>query len=178
MGDWSVEKSAGHSLHWRCFLVIVTLSTSQHDDCQLLYWKANKSRRNAMQAVGTFEVNLQPLDSYAQGGGGIRFNRMSIDKTFSGDLEGTSQGEMLSVVTDVQGSAGYVAIEQVSGVLAGKFGTFALQHFGIMDRGQSRLILEVVPESGSGELTSLSGTMTIEQRGGKHHYVFTYNLVE
>ena len=129
-----------------------------------------------MQANGTFEVNLQPLDSHAQGGGGITLSRMSIDKTFTGDLEGTSQGEMLSVVTDVQGSAGYVAIEQVSGVLQGKFGTFALQHFGIMDRGQSRLILEVVPESGSGELSSLSGTMAIDQSGGKHHYIFDYSL--
>lgn len=131
-----------------------------------------------MQAVGTFEVNLQPLDSYAEGGGGITFSRMSIDKTFSGDLEGTSQGEMLSVLTDVQGSAGYVAIEQVSAVLRGKFGTFALQHFGIMDRGQSRLILEVIPESGSGELSSLTGTMTIDQSGGRHKYVFDYVLVE
>ena len=129
-----------------------------------------------MQAEGTFEVNLQPLDPYAHGGGGITLSRMSIDKTFYGDLEGTSQGEMLSVVTDVQGSAGYVAIEQVSGVLQGKFGTFALQHFGIMDRGQSRLILEVVPESGSGELSSLAGKMTIDQSGGKHHYIFDYSL--
>jgi hypothetical protein len=129
-----------------------------------------------MQAEGTFEVNLQPLDSYAQGGGGITLSRMSIDKAFTGDLEGTSQGEMLSVVTDVQGSAGYVAIEQVSGVLQGKFGTFALQHFGIMDRGESRLILEVVPESGSGELSSLSGTMAIDQSGGKHYYKFDYSL--
>lgn len=129
-----------------------------------------------MQAVGTFEVDLQSLDSYAQGGGGISFSRMSIDKTFSGDLEGTSQGEMLSVLTDVKGSAGYVAIEQVSGVLHGKFGTFALQHFGIMDRGESRLILEVVPESGSGELSSLSGTMSIDQTGGQHKYSFDYSL--
>jgi hypothetical protein len=131
-----------------------------------------------MQAEGTFEVDLQPLDSYVQGGGGISFSRMSIDKRFAGDLEGTSQGEMLSVLTDVQGSAGYVAIEQVSGVLHGKFGTFALQHFGIMDRGGSRLILEVVPESGSGELSSLSGTMTIDQSGAIHRYTFDYSLVE
>ena len=129
-----------------------------------------------MQAEGTFEVNLQPLDSYIQGGGGITLSRMSIDKTFYGDLEGTSQGEMLSVLTDVQGSAGYVAIEQVSGALQGKFGTFALQHFGIMDRGENRLILEVVPESGSGELASLTGTMTIEQAGGKHYYALDYEL--
>lgn len=129
-----------------------------------------------MQAEGTFAVDLQPLDSYVQGGGGVTLSRMSINKTFYGDLEGTSQGEMLSVLTDVQGAAGYVAIEQVSGVLQGKFGTFVLQHFGIMDRGQNRLILEVVPESGSGELSSLSGTMTIDQSNGQHYYTFDYAL--
>ena len=129
-----------------------------------------------MQAKGTFEVNLQPLDSYAKGGGGISFSRLSIDKTFHGDLKGTSQGEMLSVLTDAEGSAGYVAIEQFSGELLGQYGTFALQHFGIMDRGENRLILEVVPESGSGELASLTGTMTIEQAGGKHYYALDYEL--
>lgn len=129
-----------------------------------------------MQAVGTFEVNLQPVDSYVQGGGGITFSRMTIDKRFFGDLEGTSQGEMLSVMSDVEGSAGYVAMEQVSAVLNGKFGTFVLQHFGVMDRGESRLILEVVPESGSGELSGLSGTMRIDQMGGEHQYSFTYSL--
>ena len=83
---------------------------------------------------------------------------------------------MLSVLTDAEGSAGYVAIEQFSGELLGQYGTFALQHFGIMDRGENRLILEVVPESGSGELASLTGTMTIEQAGGKHYYALDYEL--
>jgi hypothetical protein len=101
---------------------------------------------------------------------------MAIDKRLFGDLEGTSRGEMLSVHSDVEGSAGYVAIEQVSGVLGEKFGTFALQHFGIMHGGQNRLILEVVPESGSGELASISGTMTIDQSGDDHTYVFDYSL--
>ena len=131
-----------------------------------------------MQATGTFDVNLQPLDSYAKGGGGITLGRMSIDKIFRGDLEGTSQGEMLSAMTDAEGSAGYVAIEQVSGVLQGRYGTFALQHFGIMDRGENRLVLEVVPQSGSGELSSLSGTMTIRQADGKHYYALEYELEE
>ena len=129
-----------------------------------------------MRATGEFEVNLRPLETYAKGGGGITLGRMSIDKTFHGDLKGTSQGEMLSALTDAEGSAGYVAIEQVSGDLQGKFGTFALQHYGIMDKGVNRLILEVVPESGSGELASLSGTMTIKQAAGKHFYEFDYSL--
>ena len=129
-----------------------------------------------MHAQGTFEVNLRPLDTYAKGGGGIELARMSINKIFHGDLQGTSQGEMLSVMTDVEGSAGYVAIEQFSGELRGVFGTFALQHYGIMDHGANRLILEVVPESGSGELSSLAGRMVIRQAQGKHYYEFEYTL--
>ena len=108
----------------------------------------------------------------------IKIGRLSIDKTFHGDLKGTSQGEMLSAMTDAEGSAGYVAIEHVSGVLQGRYGTFALQHFGIMDRGENRLVLEVVPQSGSGELASLSGTMTISQAGDKHYYALDYELEE
>lgn len=129
-----------------------------------------------MQAKGEFEVNLQPLDSYAKGSEGINLGRLSIDKTFSGDLSATSRGEMLSARTSVQGSAGYVAIEQVAGTLQGKSGTFVLQHFGIMNRGESRLVLEVVPDSGTGELAGLSGKLSINIEGGKHFYEFEYSL--
>ena len=83
---------------------------------------------------------------------------------------------MLTGMTSVQGSAGYVAIEKVTGTLAGKSGTFALQHFGIMNAGQSRLILEVIPQSGTDELTGLSGSMTIDRTDGTHNYVFAYQL--
>lgn len=129
-----------------------------------------------MKATGEFEVTLEPLEAYAQGGGDLRLGRMSIDKIFHGDLKGHSQGEMLTALTEVEGSAGYVAIEQFSGDLNGLYGTFALQHFGIMDGGESRLILEVVPESGSGELSSLAGRMRIKQAGGKHYYELEYTL--
>jgi hypothetical protein len=129
-----------------------------------------------MQAKGEFDVTMQPLETYARSGGGIELVRMAIDKVFYGDLEARSQGEMLSVLTDDEGSAGYVAIEQVSGSLKGRFGTFALQHFGIMDHGKNRLFLEVVPESGSGELSSLRGSMTIIQADGKHYYEMTFTL--
>jgi hypothetical protein len=131
-----------------------------------------------MQAKGEFVVTMQPLETYAKSGGGIELGRMSLDKVFYGDLEARSQGEMLSVLTDEEGSAGYVAIEQVSGSLNGRFGTFALQHFGIMDHGKNRLILEVIPESGSGELSSLRGTMAIIQKDGKHYYAMEYTLKE
>jgi len=96
---------------------------------------------------------------------------------FHGDLEGTSRGEMLSAGTATKGSAGYVAIERVSGALAGKRGTFVLQHSGTMNRGAQQLTISVVPDSGSGELAGLSGTMTIIiGPGGRHDYEFEYTL--
>ncbi|MCJ7558588.1 MAG: DUF3224 domain-containing protein [Gammaproteobacteria bacterium] len=129
-----------------------------------------------MKAIGEFDVNLRALDAYARGKEGVKLGRMSIDKTFRGDLVGTSNGEMLSAMTTVKGSAGYVAIEQVSGRLAGKKGNFVLQHFGTMDKGESNLVLEVVPDSGSGQLAGLSGTMTIKVDAGRHYYEFDYEL--
>jgi len=129
-----------------------------------------------MKISGKFEVDMKPLESYAKGSDGINLGRMSIDKTFSGDLTATSQGEMLSAMTPVKGSAGYVAVEQVSGSLTGKTGSFVLQHFGTMHQGKDRLVLEVVPDSGAGQLTGLSGKMTIKIEQGQHFYEFEYGL--
>jgi len=129
-----------------------------------------------MKVTGKFEVNLNPLSSYNQGIEGINLGRMSIDKRFHGDLDATSQGEMLSVMTPVENSAGYVAIEQVTGTLSGKKGSFVLQHFGTMNRGHNRLILEVVPDSGTAELSGLFGTMSITMEDGHHYYEFDYEL--
>lgn len=129
-----------------------------------------------MKAKGEFEVDLRPLDSYAKGTGGITLGRMSIDKVFRGDLEARSQGEMLTAMTGVKGSAGYVAVEQVSGSLAGRSGTFVLQHFGLMHGAENRLLLEVVPDSGTGQLAGLSGEMTIMIADGKHLYEMDYSF--
>ncbi len=129
-----------------------------------------------MTVKGTFEVKMQPLEAYAESKAGATLGRMSIDKTFAGPLEAVSQGEMLSAMTTVKGSAGYVAIEQVEGTLEGKVGTFVLQHFGTMDKGADRLVLEVVPDSGTGELEGLSGTMQILIEEKQHYYVFEYEV--
>ena len=129
-----------------------------------------------MQAKGEFEVNLQPLDAYITGEDEINLGRMSIDKIFSGDLAANSKGEMLSAMTAVKGSAGYVAIEQVKGSLSGKDGSFVLQHFATMSHGKNRLVLEVVPDSGAGELIGLSGKMSIKIENGKHYYEFDYEF--
>lgn len=101
---------------------------------------------------------------------------MSIDKQFRGDLEATSKGEMLAASTDVQGSAGYVAMERVTGTLHGRSGAFTLQHSGTMTRDAQQLTVTVVPDSGTGELVGLAGTMTIDIVDGKHLYVFDYTL--
>jgi hypothetical protein len=101
---------------------------------------------------------------------------MSIDKHFKGDLDANSKGQMLSSSTEVEGSAGYVAIERISGTLNGHRGTFVLQHNGIMNRGVSQLTISVVPDSGTGELVGLAGTMTITITDGRHSYDFEYSL--
>jgi uncharacterized protein DUF3224 len=129
-----------------------------------------------MKATGEFEVQLKPIENYAKGKNGVNLGRMSIDKTFTGDLSATSKGEMLNAMTAVQGSAGYVAIEQVHGKLAGKEGSFVLQHFGMMHAGEEYLKLEVVPNSSSGGLHGLVGKMTIEIKASKHFYEFEYEL--
>jgi hypothetical protein len=127
-----------------------------------------------MTASGTFEVKLKP--QVDENVGDPTIGRMSIEKQFHGDLEGTSKGQMLAVQSDVKGSAGYVAMERVIGTLAGQAGTFALQHTGTMNRGVPELSVTVVPDSGTGELKGLSGVLTIKIADGQHSYVFEYTL--
>lgn len=122
-------------------------------------------------AVGTFEVKLAPQTGYSD-----LVGRMSIDKQFLGDLTGTSIGEMLAVMSGVQGSAGYVAMERVTGTLKGRTGSFALQHNGLMNRGEPSLTVTVVPDSGTDQLTGLAGTMKIIIDGKTHSYELVYTL--
>ncbi len=125
------------------------------------------------RASGAFDVKLNPQTSYEESIG-----RMSIDKQFHGDLEAISKGEFLGAYGSVKGSAGYVAMEKVSGTLNGRSGTFVLQHSGTMTQGTSQLTVAVVPDSGTGQLAGLAGTMTIKIEGGKHFYEFEYTLGE
>ena len=127
-------------------------------------------------AAGTFEVKIVPQKPDNPQEENAKLGRMSIDKKFDGDLTGTSAGEMLSVMSEREESAGYVAIERVSGTLQGRSGTFALQHFGTMTRGVPELKVSVVPDSGTGQLTGLAGTMTIKIVEKKHFYDFAYML--
>jgi hypothetical protein len=124
------------------------------------------------KASGTFAVKVSPQASAEGDTSGV--GRLLLDKEFHGDLTGTSKGQMLAISTAVEGSAGYVAIEQVTGTLEGKSGSFALQHFGKMTRGAPELNVQVVPDSGTGELTGLSGKMQIIIADGSHAYEFEY----
>lgn len=125
---------------------------------------------------GSFEVSLSPQEPATEKEKTAGIGRLVIDKTFVGSLSATSVGQMLAVRTEVSGSAGYVAMERVTGELEGKTGSFFLQHSGTMDRGERKLQLGVVPDSASGELSGLRGTMDIEITDGQHFYSFEYEL--
>jgi hypothetical protein len=126
-------------------------------------------------ASGTFEVVLVP-QTLADLEADSTLGRMTIDKTFSGDLQGTSKGEMLTAGRADTGSAGYVAIERVTGTLQGRRGAFALQHSGTMDRGSFQLTITVVPDSGTGELAGIAGAFDVKIVDGKHLYTLDYML--
>jgi hypothetical protein len=125
-----------------------------------------------MHAKGTFEVKLTPQTDNVD----PTLGRMTIEKQIHGDLEATSKGQMLTGGTDVKGSGVYVAVERVTGKLAGRSGSFLLHHTGIMTRGEPRLEIDVVPDSGTGELVGITGKMNIIITEGKHSYDFEYTL--
>jgi hypothetical protein len=130
------------------------------------------------QASGTFEVKVMPL-AEDEKVPGVSVGRMSIDKQFKGDLEGTSKGEMMTASTSVKGSAGYVAVEVVTASLKGRTGSFTLLHQATMKQdGDFKMSLVVIPDSGTGELAGLGGSMTIIIEGGKHSYQLDYTLSE
>ena len=128
----------------------------------------------ATHATGTFEVKLDFLaDDKAEGSS---LGRMSIDKQFHGDLEATAKGQMLTAFTEVKTSAGYVAIERVTGTLHSRSGSFVLQHNGTMTGNSQQQTVAVVPDSGSGQLVGLAGQMSIKIADGKHSYDLEYTL--
>lgn len=128
---------------------------------------------NETVATGTFEVTLTPASEP-----GASVAAMTIAKTFQGDLVGSSTGQMLAIRTAVERSAGYVAMERITGTLGGRKGSFALQHSGTMDNGAQSLAIAVVPDSATGGLAGLKGTMAIRIEGGKHFYTFRYTFPE
>ena len=125
-------------------------------------------------ATGSFEVKVQPLTADNADWGA--FGRLSIDKAFHGDLEGTSRGQMLAEGDGKGASGGYVALERVTGTLGGRKGSFVLMHTGTLVDRRPEMVITVVPGSGTGELAGLSGRFRILIEGGKHSYAFEYTL--
>ena len=127
------------------------------------------------RATGSFEVSLQPL-SNAEVSNDALLGRLLLTKKFSGDLAASARGQMLSAGTTTRGSAGYVAIDHVTGTLDGRKGSFLLQHSGSMQRGVPSLSIRVVPDSGTDELMGITGTLSINVVDGRHFYDFLYSF--
>lgn len=130
-----------------------------------------------VKAIGQFTVKLELQEASVLADKAV-IGRRTLDKHFQGDLEATSCGEMLAVMTAVEGSMAYVALEKVTGTLAGKQGSFVLQHASQMVRGKPFQSIRVVPDSGTDELIGLEGEMQIDIRDGEHYYHFEYNFKE
>jgi hypothetical protein len=131
----------------------------------------------SQRAAGAFDVKVTPQKPDSQIARAANFSRLTIDKRFHGDLEGISKGEMLATQTETPGSAGYVALERVTGRLGGRQGSFVLQHSATMSRGAATSAISVVPDSGTGELRGITGSMTITVAAdGAHSYQFDYKL--
>lgn len=124
--------------------------------------------------AGEFDVKITPQKD--EGIGDPSVGRMAIDKVYHGALAGTGLGQMLAGMGGAKDSGAYVAIERVKGTLDGKKGSFAVHHVGVMNRGAQSLVITVAPDSGTDELTGITGTMTIEIKDGKHFYTFDYTL--
>ena len=124
-------------------------------------------------ARGTFDVSMEAEPPFLELDG-IKLNRNVVRKEFSGDVVGTSEAQMVAAFTATPGSAGYVAIEHFTGSVGGKPGSFVLQHSGLMDRGDAALTVTVVPDSGTGELAGIAGTLEIDNDAGTHSYVLEY----
>ena len=140
-----------------------------------LAFQKEKKPLMTTHASGTFDVKVTPQEANEKDPAPA-VGKFSLDKQFDGDLSGTSKGVMLAMGTPASGSAGYVAMEQVTGTLNGRTGTFALQHTGTMTRGVPQLSVTVVPDSATGELAGLSGKMDIKITDGKHFYEFDYTI--
>lgn len=136
---------------------------------------AKDSNMHNLTAKGSFSVQMTPQKELDETRG-VSIKRLSLDKTYEGELSATGQGEMLTATTPVQGSAGYVAIEKISGTLDGKSGSFVVQHTGIMGIGAPALDVTIVPDTGTGELTGISGKLKIDNQNGQHTYVLQYAL--
>ena len=126
-------------------------------------------------ARGPMEVNIEAEPSFLEQDD-VKLNRNVVRKVFSGDMAGASEAQMIAAFTATPGSAGYVAIEHFTGSVGERSGSFVLQHSGVMNRGDARLEVTIVPDSGTGDLAGISGSLEIHNDEGQHSYVLDYEL--
>lgn len=126
-------------------------------------------------AVGTFDTTSRPEPPFAAESG-VLLGRMQIDKVFQGQLEGTGAVQMMYVRTPVEASAGYVAVERITGSLDGRQGSFVVLHVGVARSGDSSLEVSIVPDSGTNQLAGITGSMAISEVAGEHRYTLDYQL--
>ena len=126
-------------------------------------------------ARGPMDVNMEGEPPFLEQDG-VTLNHHLVSKSFQGDMHGTSEAHMIAAFTGTPGSAGYVAIEHFTGSVGGRSGSFVMQHSGTMNRGDAQLTVTIVPDSGSGDLAGISGTMDIENSDGQHSYVLDYDI--
>ena len=126
-------------------------------------------------ARGLLDVNIEAEPPFLEQDE-LKLNRNVVRKEFSGDMVGTSEAQMIAAFTGTPGSAGYVAIEHFTGSVGGKSGSFVLQHSGVMNKGDAQLTVTIVPDSGTGELAGISGTLEIDNNEGQHSYALDYQL--
>ena len=128
-------------------------------------------------ATGTFEVKITPEAQGTAPEGGLPTARMGLSKTFSGSMQGQATGTMLSAGTPGAGKiAVYVAVDQFTGSVDGRRGGFLLLHRGTMSSAGAKLSVEIAPDSGTGELAGIAGTLAIDPSGGQHRYDLAYTL--
>ena len=126
-------------------------------------------------ARGLLDVNIEAEPPFLEQDG-LKLNRSVVRKEFSGDMVGTSEAQMIAAFTGTPGSAGYVAIEHFTGSVGGKSGSFVLQHSGVMNKGDAQLTVTIVPDSGTGELGGILGTLEIDNDEGQHSYILDFEL--
>ena len=174
-----VPRTAGVALGaLLCLYSSATLAQTQptpHVNPRTTLKESIMQQHQQQHVTGNFDVKLTPQPA-APAIEAAQLGRQTLNKQFHGDLNANSLGEMLAAGTAVKGSAGYVAMERVTGTLLGKNGSFVLMHTGVMDRGTPQLTVQVVPDSGTDELLGITGQMGIQITGGQHVYTFDFTL--
>lgn len=132
-----------------------------------------------MQADSTFSVtSFEPTEYTSPIQTGLDVGYTYMTKTFTGDIEGTSRTQFTSAFSQETGVGTYLAMESFEGALNGRTGAFNFVHSATTaGTDRSDEFFHIVPSSGTGELTGITGTgaLYVDAEGG-HHIWFEYEL--